>query len=175
MKTRTVKLSANGLAGGIGKSLTDAAVTFTNATGAITSTTTNFELIFKIGDRVLVSGTSSNNGIIIVTGFAVGGLVMITTTSLTDEYLGSPGSGIFQIAQPMSINGINIRNAHLSPLIFTLYDDAAATAGKEIAVFQVGAASTIFESFPQIYCANGLYIAASAWTGTGTAVYAYII
>tara|TARA_R110002020_G_scaffold120910_7_gene275292 strand:+ start:5807 stop:6334 length:528 start_codon:yes stop_codon:yes gene_type:complete len=175
MKTRTVKLGADGLVSGMNRSFIDA-VTFTNATGAITSTTTNFELIFKIGDRVLISGTSSNNGLIIVTGFAVNGLVMITTTSLTDEYLGSPSNATFQTAQPISINGISIRNSDgSSPLIFTLYDDIIATAGKEIASFIVPALTTMTESLPQIYCANGLYIDGSAWTGTGTAVYAYII
>jgi len=175
MKSRVVKLGADGLVSGIAKSFTDTAVTFTNATGAITSTTTNFELLFNIGDRILISGTSSNNGLIIVTGFAVNGLVMITTTTLTDEYLGSPGSATFQTAQETSINGINIRNAHSGILTFTLYNDVVATAGKEIAVFVVPATTTIVETFPQVYCPNGLYVDGSAWSGTGTAVYTYIV
>ena len=174
MKSRTVKLGANGLVSGMKKSFTDN-VTFTNATKLITSTTTDFRLIFSIGDRVLISGTSSNNGLILVTGFAPTGLMLLTSSSLTDEYLGSPSSATFQLAQEMSINGINIRNAHSGVLTFTLYDDIVATAGKEIAVFVVPATTTMYETFPQIYCVNGLYIAASAWTGTGTAVYTYII
>lgn len=175
MKSRAIKSTADSLVSGIKKSFTDAAVTFTNATGAITSTTTNFELLFNIGDRILISGTSSNNGLIIVTAFAAGGLVLGTTTSLTDEYIGVGGTATFQIAQETSINGINIRNAHSGVLTFTLYDDVVATAGKEIAVFVVPATTTIVESFPQIYCPNGLYVDGSAWSGTGTAVYTYIV
>ena len=171
MKSRVVKSTADGLVSGIKKAYIDAAVTFTAATKVITSTTTNFELVFKIGDRVLISDTSSNNGLIEISGFASAGLVMITTTSLTDEYLASPASVTFEVAQEISLNAISIRNSDgSSPLIFTFYNDIVATAGTEIASFIVPALT-----LPQVYCPHGLYLDGSAWTGTGTAVYTYVI
>lgn len=81
------------VAGSFGNSVgsTDADIQFTNATSTISSTTTDLS-VFKDGDVITISNTSSNNGTFTITGTPTA-TSMVTVETLTDE---GPGAAYIE-------------------------------------------------------------------------------
>lgn len=170
MKTRLIRAAADGLISGERANYIDT-VTFDNGTSAISLDDANEKmgLLFDVGDRILVSNTSSNNSLFIPTSITANG--MITSVAPVNEV--SKADTKLSTAQPCCLVGIQIFNAHSGPQSYILYNDITSTAGYQIAVIMVPAASSFDMSFPSVYCDGGLYID-GGWTGTGTSAHIYI-
>ena len=170
MKTRCRKMEANGLVSGDRSNYIDT-VTFVNGTATISLDDANEKmgLLFRVGDRILVSNTASNNALFIPTSITDN--AMVTSVAPTGEV--SKADTKLSTALPCSLIGIQIFNADSSPQAYILYNDITNTAGYEIARIMVPATSSFDMSFPSVYCDGGLYIAGT-WTGTGTSAHVYI-
>jgi len=170
MKTRPIRVAADGLISGERANYIDT-VTFDNGTSTIVLDDSNekMDLLFNVGDRILVSNTASNNSLFIPTSITANG--MITSVAPSDEV--SKADTKLSVAQPCCLVGIQIYNAHSGPQLYLLYNDITNTAGYEVARIIVPATSSFDMSFPSVYCGGGLYID-GGWTGTGTSAHVYI-